>query len=368
MFLTASNLTHYLVVRGLVQLPQVATGEIMVIEVGRQNRNFKVIDSVSHGLFVKQIKEIDFFAQSRIRREAHCYRLARDYDDWGGIMPRLVDYDDARHCIIIELVSQGENLRDYHTRLRKFSPAIGLLLGLTIARYHQSLNQQSLTKGDFTPFMQRLPWIYTYHIKSRFRPGCISKGAVQIGSVIRSIPMLQQHLARLRQEWRYDSLIHGDMKWDNCVVSPSSDGSLDLKIVDWELVDFGDASWDVGGVFQSYLSHWIALTYGNADLSVESLIENTTAKMPEMFSALRAFWDAYIKSRDINEVDAQAYLLRCLEHAAVRMVQTAFESLHNAATMTNQASALLQLSQNILDNPSLAARELFGFVEVPDHV
>ena len=63
-------------------------------------------------------------------------------------------------------------------------------------------------------------------------------------------------LDALGAEWRFDSLIHGDMKWDNVLVYPAGDG-LDFRIADWEMADFGDAAWDVGAVLQSFFSTWI---------------------------------------------------------------------------------------------------------------
>jgi hypothetical protein len=63
--------------------------------------------------------------------------------------------------------------------------------------------------------------------------------------------LLQQHrdfeglLDALGAEWRFDSLVRGDMKWDNVLIYPVG-GGLDFRIVDWEMADFGDTAWDVG--------------------------------------------------------------------------------------------------------------------------
>jgi hypothetical protein len=45
------------------------------------------------------------------------------------------------------------------------------------------------------------------------------------------------------------------------------------------------------------------------------------------------------------------------------MLCTAFESLYGLAQVSQHAQALVELSQEILDAPAQAARNLFGFVE-----
>ena len=68
--------------------------------------------------------------------------------------------------------------------------------------------------------------------------------------MLRQSPDFQRALTNCDDEWQQDSLIHGDIKFTNCIVFPQSGGTLGFRIVDWELADWGDAAWDVGGVFR----------------------------------------------------------------------------------------------------------------------
>ncbi|BBL70811.1 phosphotransferase [Methylogaea oryzae] len=365
MFLTASNLAHYLAARGTLAAGAIVDGDFMVVEAGRRNRNFKVIRKTGAGLFVKQIKQFDAMAISTLQREAACYRLARqhgDYANLAAIMPSFIDHDANRHCLIVELLPSSENLSEYHMRRKTFPAEIGTMLGEALGGYHKILRGKPLSQEDLANFPRQPPWILSFHQHSgNVAPGSVSGGAMQVGEIVRRYPDLQYNLERLRGHWQYNSIIHGDMKWDNCIVYPGADDALRFKIIDWELVDYGDACWDIGGILQSCLSHWILSMPLERETSPDRWVEQAAYRLESLHPAIRAFWQSYRETSGIDARHAYPYLLRSIEYGAARMVQTAFESLYYAKEMTRLGATLLQVSQNILRDPKEAASALYGF-------
>ena len=69
----------------------------------------------------------------------------------------------------------------------------------------------------------------------------------------------------LQQTWRRDTLIHGDIKFENCVLTHANgaqvpdgkDAEVGVKVVGPEIADLGDPRWDVGSMMQSWLACWI---------------------------------------------------------------------------------------------------------------
>ena len=100
-------------------------------------------------------------------------------------------------------------------------------------------------------------------------------------------------------EWRFDSLIHGDMKWDNVLVFPTPAG-LDFRIVDWEMADCGDAGWDVGAVLQSFFSVWIMSMPIGSGLPPEAYIGMASQPLEAMRPVLKAFWQSYASTRGFD--------------------------------------------------------------------
>lgn len=366
MFLTVSNLVHYLIARGLVSATSVVNGDFKVVEVGRRNRNYKVIQAASPGLFVKQIKSFDAMAISTLQREAACYRIASGnpaYSALAAVMTRLVEHDATRHCLIVELIPDGENLNEYYARTGSFPAATGAMLGAHLGACHRTLRGRPLQAEEMATFPRLAPWILSYHHSHTFPAGSLSGGTLKLQEIVRRYPDLHYNLDRLRHHWNYDSIIHGDMKWDNCLVYPAADGDLKLKIIDWELVDYGDACWDVGGIFQSYLTSWIYSMPLTSETTPERLVSAAGLQLESLQPAIRAFWRSYREAAGIPPHHAAHTLIRAIEYGAARMVQTAFESLFFSQVMTPHAATLLQVSLNILRNPKEAAQALYGLRE-----
>ncbi|MBC8868404.1 MAG: hypothetical protein H8E44_03250, partial [Planctomycetes bacterium] len=112
MYVTSTNLVHYLIARGHVTRHSVVSGEFSVTEVAGRNRSFRVARGDDRSLFVKQIKELDQTTIDSLRREAVCYRVTSDrrFDLLSEITPSFVDYDPLRHLLIVELIVDAENL------------------------------------------------------------------------------------------------------------------------------------------------------------------------------------------------------------------------------------------------------------------
>ncbi len=362
MFLTAANLAYYLIARSYTQISDIVDGQFTVIEAGQNNRNFKVRLGDNRGCFIKQVRSLEELPRTLIRREVACYQWAQQFPDWARSIPNIIDYDAARHSLILELLPHSQNLREYYQQQATFPESIATALGKALSTFHAiDFNVQSDAQ-KLPSFSKKVPWIFTYHKKSYFDPAHLSGGAEQLGVVVRGLPQLQLDLARLFDVWCFEEVIHADIKWDNCLVYPDN-GTQQLKIIDWEVVDIGDARWDVGAVFHAYLSFWIMRHYRDMKQQRQNMVDETLKSMPNMFSSIQAFWNSYCQARQIATKNRSAYLIACLEFAAVRMLQTAFESLRFCTEMSPHAYALVDLSQQVLLDPRRAAAELFGFAE-----
>jgi hypothetical protein len=357
MYLTATNLAHYLIGRGLIDADSVVDGDLVIIEAGRRNRNFKVLRQNAPGFFVKQVSNTQTWEPIvTLHREATFYELVRsgqEFRELTGLAPRLIDYNPANCSLVVDLVSEGENLTEYHSRLGDFPEPVGANLGRRLAGY-QSAPLPNAASGSGAVFPRQIPWILGLASPQLSPLAQFGQLGTTLMAAVQPYPALLWHLLALRNEWVFDSLLHGDMKWDNLVVSGGA-GDPAVWIVDWELVDIGDAGWDVGAIFAAYVAYCLMMPAGLGQMQ-QSGRDGIVRARP----ALRQFWTAYAQARGLGGLAAQAYLERCIRFAAARLVLTVFEWLYNAHQMTAGLHAMLNTSQTMFLYPGQSAADLLG--------
>src|SRR4029078_6672171 len=144
---------------------------------------------------------------------------------------------------------------------------------------------------------------------------------------IRQTPRLQPLLSALRIEWRFDSLIHNDMKWDNCLLKIQTDGPPELTIVDGEVPCIGDGPWDVGTIFKKYIMAAILNASYRETAGAQNYPAPAAITLESLQPSIRAFWKAYAGARGLSGQEEHMTLLRAVRLTAGRMIVAVLEYL-----------------------------------------
>jgi hypothetical protein len=362
-FLTASNLAPNLIARGLITAQSVVDGDFTIIEAGRRNRNFKVVREKAPGLFVKQVKSTAADAISTWQREVAFYQLVASqpaFAAFSGIVPKLIDAHPSTYSLTVELLPGAENLTEYHARVSDYPAPIGEMLGRGLGAYHSRASSIVSVAAAVPLFPRQLPWILNIGFPEDPLPqfGAIGQ---QFSGLLQQYPEILPRLMMVRQEWMIDSLIHGDMKWDNCLVFRREDDSEDVSVVDWELADLGDAAWDAGSIFASYLTYYL-FTLPPSQSPEQAQAEAQT-RLARLRPALAAFWGSYARTRGLQSALAGQYLRKCVRFAAAKLIQVAFEYVINFQQVNANTGALIYIARNIFQESERAIQELTGGVQ-----
>ena len=356
-----NDLVHYLLERGLLDRRAVVDGDVMVVEGARRHHNYSVIRRQGAGLFVKQMQPDQAFSAQTLQKEAACYVMMESdpaLAEIHALMPRFRAYDPDRHILVLELIGDGENLSELHRRVKGFPEDVARRVGELLARYHEASSRDLLPRANTAIFQGQPPWILSFHLMPRGSMQNLSAANGQFVTILQSYPDFGQALDRVRAGWRRDALVHGDMKFDNVVVRGAQTGEQTMHVVDWELADVGDSAWDVASILQAYLTWWIAslerVPAGEPSDAAQYPLETIQP-------AIRAFWNAYASSRRLSARDADAELERAVSYAGARMLQTVYESMAWAPSLTQHAVWQVQACINILKEPRAAATDLLGF-------
>jgi hypothetical protein len=366
MLLTPTNICQYLIARRIISNESVVDGTFALIDVTRRNRNFKVFQGEHRGYFVKQIQHWDPQAVAMLQCEAACYWLARHDDAFAGlarVTPEFCSYDLERHVLITGLLPDSENLHEHFRRAGRFTPDVSHALGEQIGTYHRTAGVGFSGSPHHAMFPRQVPWILSAARRNSHPFKELSAATSDLFDQVENRPALRHALDELRADWRAETLIHGDLRFENCVLARDQRRDPAITLVDWEMVDIGDRSWDVGAILQAYLCAWMMSRPLERDTS--SLPAGTFARhvLREIGTPLREFWEAYATALGRHGAASDALLVRCMKFGAARMIQSAYEHVQFSSHVSPHGADLLQLSAGILEHPETSLRPLLDSSE-----
>jgi Ser/Thr protein kinase RdoA (MazF antagonist) len=331
MFLTEANVLYYLVDKQFADVETAVSGAFAVCPLTRRNLNFHVTCGTREYL-VKQAKGWDFENRASVEREAAFYRLEEAGKRLADLVPHCYAYDPPNSILIFEYLAGYTDLNAAHDRL---DPEVGRLCGEAMGAFHQEMESGGLA----SEFPGRIPWCLSFHQQTEDLAAA-SAGRRELLRTVQKYDGFAAGLDRLRTEWREDTLIHGDWRFENCLVSRERDR---LRVVDWEFVSWGDSIWDVSALLYSYVSYWVRWP---SEYPIKTI-------QP----ALRAFLNGYAQARGRDPAELTA---RAIRFGGARMLQAAFDTLEKAEEITSEAVRLLQGSLNIFTRLDWAAEQLIG--------
>jgi Phosphotransferase enzyme family len=367
MDLDLDNIADYLLSRRLISRENIVDGDFLAIEMLRRNRNFKIRRADAPGLFVKQIRSRTPETVSCLEREARCYHLAQfnaDMSELAPLMPRFIHYDAGNSILVLTLL-ETEALGQHYSRTTRLSAEIGEGLGSAIGSYHKHTDLNTCSHNDmvskFGVFPRRTPWILNVQSLTFSEPP-VGGAIAQLQSLLRRYPELADRIETLRNSWQIECLIHGDIRFDNCLIEYEEGvPKPKLKIVDWELTDLGDPCWDIAGILQSYLSMWVSSMPDSGVEPASLLIDRSKYKLEDIQRCICAFWQAYTLTRELKDNETvRGLTLRSAKYCAAWIVQTVYEISVGHAQLPPFGIRLLQLSDNMLADPEGAVADLLS--------
>jgi hypothetical protein len=318
------------------------------------------------------IKQPDRPAGDRhsLRNEAAFYRFCHDDPGVGALattLPRLayVDWDEA--LLAIEYIRDAiplwpspgrlETLEDYAARAQA--------VGFALATAHRTFRQSRWLADSRLGWLPREPpWVLGIHQPWVDMLGALTPAAARLIRIVQDREAMTARLDQLRRDWTPETLIHGDIKADNIIVRPPRSGSspapVEVRIVDWELVQIGDPAWDLAGALQDALVHWTASMPLEADLTPDQMAAGAKVPLASFRESTRALWLGYRIAAQLGPAAEAGLLARAVILSAARLIQSAYERSFDPERLTVQSVVLLQIGENLLADPDLGQIQLYG--------
>ena len=248
--------------------------------------------------------------------------------------------------LAFELIRDADSIWSHHITpdVNAFPADLGNALGRALGTLHRTFRWSPLADDprlDWLPAAD--PWALSVHKPSPERLAELCPATYRLLQMVQAAEGLSERLDPLRRRWRAETVIHGDLKFDNVLFGREP---RRVWLVDWEKVGLGDPAWDLAGALQDFVHLWVA---------------SARHDLADLRRASRDFWRGY---RSAAGGDGEL-VSRAVAFSAARLIQTAYEVSAGAGVLPGRALVLLQVAVNILADPGLAQVQLYGITGDP---
>ena len=349
--LAQSEIAHYLLLLGLVKPRAVVDGDLAVVDASRRNCVFLVTTRDGPTLVFKQARPE---TTGTLAHEASVLRVLAA-GELAHRVPAVVHHDADAARLVLRTPGGARDWNEHHAAGR-FSPGAARSLGRALAALHL-LPPDGV--GALPPGVDRM-WGLSLPEPRRDLLLGLSAGALDVVARLQENRAFCEGLGRLREACADDALVHGDLRWDNClaVASPGGRRRTRLVLVDWELAGRGVAGFDIGTILAEYLRVWVGSIPMVDPADPGRLLPWAGHPLSCIQPAVQAFWAAYCHANP-----GHPPLQQLIELTAVCLVQTAVEQAQGLDVASGHVMMLVQLAANLLRSPEAAANILLGLRE-----
>jgi Phosphotransferase enzyme family len=368
--LTIESVVPYLLDHGLIDPTWIIDGELRIGSVSRRNRNYKVEGPGGKGFLVKQPDHPRVGSSETLRRELTFRRFVRDNSQAAsvsGLIPPLIEDDWEEGMSVYELISDVDSISSLLTApICESALADAMqMFGRALGSVHRVFR---LTEWEVDSYPMSLslkpPWPLGL---LRPEPWLLERSSAanhQMLRILQETEGLDDRFRTLSSQWQADTLVHGDIRFDNVLLrrncANDRAGPSDVWLVDWEMVQAGDPAWDLAGALQDFMVLWVSSIPLSETCSLDQSVRNARIRLGDVQAAIRTLWTGYLGSAGLKSPEASTFLLRAVAYSVARLFQSVYELSQSENTLSGQAILLLQLGVNLLADPACGQVQLYG--------
>lgn len=330
MYLNPKNIAFYLFQKGVISWEESLVGLQSCVETGSRSFGFKVEMNCGKRFFIKQIKN-NYDGMSRLLETEALVLQSDNFID----KPTFYLHDKRYGILISSLVNDAQNIGEF-VKKEGFVVSITAELGQILKQFHQAKFTQILSVESNKKQAPLVFYLGTETGRNWLKQRK-ERYTIQLVEQISLYPSLTKAIETIYKDWKTEHLIHGDMKFENCLIQSSEEKNI-IQLIDFEEVTLGDPLWDVAGIIQSAISVQLQQTHFlifSPFSPFHPLLDDVA-----LCEFLQKFWGSY-ESENSKKV---------IQFTGLRLIGRLME-IAQQADVSHQAKEWLPLVQEMIENP-----------------
>jgi hypothetical protein len=338
-----------------------------VTPLGGKNFNLKVEFSSGRSLLVKQTSPQDdgtdptedgFQGDGLIHALVDGILLT-----WQQHTVLPLDRDPENGVLILPFLSGYESLTNYYDR-PGFSTVVGRLVGEILGQMHRLTHGQMEVRDRLRavdPSLEMVTVPHTFVPLSPLTPedfGNIRTDALIFFQAYGRLPQLAEAIEALKQDWQPSALVHQDLRLENWLLAEGR--SIDLRLIDWETLGWGDPLADLGQLLAAYLGLWTDTVPETRALSPGQCLAAATFSLDQIKPTLGAVIAGYQQAFPELGRSRRDWLTVVGRYCGRSLIEQILIRMQYLLPIDNRSLCNLQLANSLLCQTDKAIPALFG--------
>lgn len=363
---TIDTIQEFLLSENLLEKEAIIFGDFEATSINRRNQNIQITTLNDTNFLIKQVKDLNSENAKTLKKEAQFYNYFNTtLPNLKKYLPEIKFVDIQKNILVMTFYKEAMPLWRYYNEktIDKFPLNTVKTIGKLLGEIHITFSKNEIFQDKNLDFLNdELPFIFNLYKPHPSRLSYLGGGGYYFIEQLQQQQDIMMVFNKIPTIWKKNALIHGDIKLDNFIVlDPENKASSTIKLVDWEMLQFGDTAWDLAGVFNDFIFWWIITMPDNK--SAEEMIKNARFPFHKLHPAINLFWDSYCETLTLNNQKNSELLKKVILFTGFRLLQTSFEIASKFNEMPSIAEVFLNLGKSIIRKPESSQENLFGILK-----
>lgn len=348
----------------------------------KESKNFNLVVKLSNNQsFIVKQNRVDSQGKmsGSLVTEWLVQELINKFKDLTFLIQPLISevllFDWQNSAIVSVFYDQYIALDDFYEHRQSYDPKIAQVVGTNLAKIHSATYLQQQQREFLAQYlrleMATQPPSFVRRINT-ISPSIFAEicpDGLDFYRLYQRFASLNQAVIQLYEHIQPACLTHNDLTLDNFIVATALNLDTDqeirpeqLKIIDWEFINWGDPAVDLGMVVSQYLAEWLNSLVADRNLDLNTTLSLATCPLEKITPSLEAFLQAYLAQFPEILEHRPDFVSRVVQLAGIGILKRMEFYVGRHYHFHNDALCKLQVAKTLLCEPEQGITTLFGSI------